>query len=687
MTPHLQDILKDGGHIAADPRAAAAETALRVQSRHIHLLYFSDPLCSSCRVVDPYLASLVDSYHGLVKIDVKLGGMVKSWDALPPMDPNCGNGESVACLWERLSAEHGVQMDSAIWRRRPVQSSYPASIAYHAAMAQDPKNSFRFLQIIRDLLFLEGKDISEERILVTAAIRSGLNVPRFVRALRDGSAADAFARDIRDAEKWKVRRFPTLVFINDQGDSITDTSFLNETSADDALAHWGGIIRELTHVDAPDVKPRADLIELLEEFPGLSSREIAIRCGIPVERAEARLATLWKHGRVIREDLAHAEHWRSNSTPYRIRRDHAPVRTAAIIGGGIAGYAAARSLAQQGVDVRVFDRQRRSASQGFGFLLLKNGIDAIDALGLRSDLLRRGNPINRFRAILPSGEEAYQRQLDDCLSMRREDLVDMLRESSGAREIRHDAAFAGFLHADDDRISGVRFVDGTSVEADIVLASDGVRSSVRHALFPQHRLVPVGEREIVGMVYLPDLDVPQDEFVKVVDATGGKCMGMIPMGDGHYIWFLQFNQLEDPLEDGSGESMRAFLTRAGRDYPHAFAQIIAHNDFSTSFLWISERMDLLPAFSFGSVALLGDAAHPLLAFTSQGANSALEDAACLAALLSRKQEEEPASEIFHRYYRKREPNIRRYIAEGDQLVEQFMNLKRDRNFQLPLSLH
>ncbi len=687
MTPSLQDVLRDGGHIEAAPRGTATETALRVQSRHIHVLYFSDPLCSACRVVDPYLAAMVELYQGLVKIDVKLGGMVKSWDELPAMDPTCENGESVACLWERLSSEHRVQMDSAIWRRRPVRSSYPASIAYHAAMAQDPKNGFRFLQIVRDLLFLEGKDISEERILVTAAIRSGLDVPRFRQSMQDGSAADAFARDIRDAETWKVRRFPTLVFINDQGDSVTDTSFLNQTTADKALDHWAGIINELTHLDAPDGKLRADMIELLEEFPGLSSSEISIRCGIPLDRAEARLATLWKHGRLIREDLPNAVHWRSNSTPYRIRRDHAPVRTAAIIGGGIAGYAAARSLAQQGVEVRVFDRQRRSSSQGFGFLLLKNGIDALDSMGLRSDLLRRGNPINRFRAILPSGAEAYQRQLDDCLSMRREDLVEMLRASSGATEIRHDAAFAGFLHADDDHISGVRFVDGTSIEADIVLASDGIRSSVRHALFPQHRLVPVGEREIVGMVYLPDLEVPQDEFVKVIDTAAGKCMGMIPLGDGYYIWFLQFNHLDDPLDDGSGDSMRAFLKKVTRDYPDAFQELVAKNDFSTSFLWISERMDLLPAFSFGSVALLGDAAHPLLAFTSQGANSALEDAACLAALLSRRQHEEPTSEVFHRYYRKREPNIRRYIAEGDQLVEQFMHLNRDKNFQLPLSLH
>jgi len=687
VTTRSADLFKDGGHVASDPRVTVTETALRVQSRHIHVLYFSDPLCSACRVVDPYIATMVDQYQGLVKIDVKLGGMFKSWDELPPMDPSCGNGESVACLWERLSSEHGVQMDSTIWRRRPVSSSYPASIAYHAAMAQDPKNGFRFMQIVRDLLFLEGKDISEERILVTAAIRSGLDIPRFLQSLHDGTSADAFARDIQDAERWKVRRFPTLVFINDQGDSVTDTSFLGETTAARALEHWAGIIHDLTQLDAPDAKPRSDLIELLEECPGLSSREIAIRCGIPLERAEARLAALWKHGRLIREALPNAEHWRSNSTPYRIRRDHAPVRTAAIIGGGIAGYTAARSLAQQGIEVRVFDRQQRSANQGFGFLLLKNGIDALDSLGLRSDLLRRGNPINRFRAILPNGAEVYQRQLEDCLSMRREDLVEMLRASSGATEIRHDAAFAHFIYGDNAQISGVRFVDGTSVEADIILASDGVRSSVRHALFPEHRMVSVGEREIVGMVYLPDLAVPQDEFIKVIDTVGGKCMGMIPMGDGHYIWFLQFNHLDDPLDDGSADSMRAYLTKAAREYPEPFQQLIANNNFSSSFLWISERMALLPAFSFGPVALLGDAAHPLLAFTSQGANSALEDSVCLAALLSRKQVDESTSEVFHRYYQKREPNIRRYIAEGDQLVEQFMQLKRDRNFQLPLSLH
>ena len=136
----------------------------------------------------------------------------------------------------------------------------------------------------------------------------------------------------------------------------------------------------------------------------------------------------------------------------------------------------------------------------------------------------------------------------------------------------------------------------------------------------------------------------------------------------------------------TGSSVNGVM-KAARDYPPLFQQVVAANDFTTSFLWISERMDLLPSFSVGPVVLLGDAAHPLLAFTSQGANSALEDAACLSALLSRKLEERPIDDTLQRYYREREPRIRRYIADGDQLVEQFMRLEQDKNFQLPLSLH
>jgi salicylate hydroxylase len=665
----------------------AEDSSIRVQSRHIHMLYFSDPLCSACRVADPYLAALLTQYQGLVKLDIKLGGMVKAWDELPPMRPDCGNGESVACIWDEMSSAHGVHMDSAIWRRRPVQSSHPASIAYHAAILQDPKNGMRFLQTIRDLLFLEGKDISEERFLVTAAIRSGLEVPRFLKALQDGTASEAFARDLQEAKAWSVRRFPTFVFINDQGESIVDASFLHGTSADQVLEHWAGIIRQLTKLDAPDVRPSNDVFALLEENPGLSSSEIAVRCGLPLARAESRLTKLWAQGRVIREQHQNAVHWRCNSTPYRIRRDRTPIRTAAVIGGGIAGYAAARSLSQQGVEVRVFDRQPRFASNGFGFLLLKNGIDALDALGLRSALLRLANPINRFRAVLPSGATVYECQLEDCLSMRREDLVRVLRDSSGAAEIRHEAAFEDFMHGPEASIIGARFTDGSRVEADLLVASDGIRSAVRQALFPQHRLMPVGEREVVGMAYLPDAEIPQDQFVKVIDAAGGRSMGMIPLGDGHYIWFLQFNHTTDPLNDASAESLRAFVTDSVRHYPTLFQRVVAANDFGSSFLWISERMDLLPAFSFGPVALLGDAAHPLLAFTSQGANSALEDAACLSSLVSRRTDERPIPEVLQRYYVEREPLIRRYITDGDQLVEQFMNLKRDKNFQLPLSLH
>ena len=97
-------------------------------------------------------------------------------------------------------------------------------------------------------------------------------------------------------------------------------------------------------------------------------------------------------------------------------------------------------------------------------------------------------------------------------------------------------------------------------------------------------------------------------------------------------------------------------------------------------------MDLLPAFSYKNLVFLGDAAHPLLAFTSQGANSALEDAAYLLTLLSHQDWEETTEEVFEHYYEIRKDAVQNHIDEGDALLEDFLKLPYTKTFRLPLSI-
>jgi 2-polyprenyl-6-methoxyphenol hydroxylase-like FAD-dependent oxidoreductase len=98
-------------------------------------------------------------------------------------------------------------------------------------------------------------------------------------------------------------------------------------------------------------------------------------------------------------------------------------------------------------------------------------------------------------------------------------------------------------------------------------------------------------------------------------------------------------------------------------------------------------MDLLPAFHHKNILLLGDAAHPLLPFTSQGANSALEDAAYILTLLSNQQLDESMEDLFQRFYEIRKDAIQHHINEGDSLLEDFLNLTKVKKFKLPLSIH
>ena len=164
-------------------------------------------------------------------------------------------------------------------------------------------------------------------------------------------------------------------------------------------------------------------------------------------------------------------------------------------------------------------------------------------------------------------------------------------------------------------------------------------------------------------------------------------MGLIPLLDDQYIWFFQFNSSLHQLFDNKPETIGQFMTDKVINYPKEFKSAIKNTNFNEVFLWVSKRMDLLPSFHKNNLALIGDAAHPLLAFTSQGANSAIEDALCLASLLSEQKPEETFENVFKDYYVKRKVFIQKYINEGDELVSNFLEMKTSQEFKIPLAIH
>ena len=658
-----------------------------VLSQKIKLIYFTDPICSTCWLVEPYLHRLIQDYKDQLILEIKMGGLLPSWDEFQSPDENVSKENFLARLINYQAREFGADMDGDIWFENPVQSSFPASIAYHAAKIQDPDKAIKFLRSIREMLFIEKKDISAEHNIISAVIRSGLNVEQFLADIKNGEAEKAFQADLLEREQCNVKRFPTLIFMNEAGEFIVDKEALATINEPEILDNWYDIISKLTTVELEQKIQASDPITMMNGFDVLSTREMQIMTGTPIPELKVRLDIYWKNGKLAKEEKDHLDNWRIIESNYKIQSNNFQFKTASIIGGGISGYVMALCLKRNGVISNIYERKIDHSQAGLGFLLLKNGIDALNVLGLKSKVLKKGNPINFFKAISPDEKEIFTKPLEDCIAISRKNLMDLLSNEFDENHVKYNMSFEKINYTNKGNIDSIQFENGNQVKSDVYFGSDGIRSSIRNQIFPNTELASVGEEEIVGIVHLPELKNNKDLFLKVIDSEQGCSMGLIPLLDNHYIWFFQCNSTLHQLSENRPENIQQFMTDRVVNYPKEFQKAIKKTDFNNVFLWVSKRLDLLPKFHNNNMVLIGDAAHPLLAFTSQGANSAIEDALCLASLLSKQKPEVTFENVFEDYYAKRKDVIQKYINEGDELIRDFLEMKTSNEYKIPLAIH
>ena len=657
-------------------------TDTKLNKRRVHLIYFSDPVCSTCWIADSYVKKLLSEYSAIIDLEIRMGGLLDSWDVFAGQSPE-KSAADLQKLWNTESSRYGIQLDGSIWAKKPIASSIPASLAFYAAEIQSPEKAIKFIRVVREMLFLQNKDISENRHLVTAAYQVGLDVPTFLADMGSSNVYQKFIEAKHDKNQFNITHYPSLVFINEEGENAKSIDLSDSVSLNDMYADWERILNELTNGN-PRKQVKTRLVsEVLSDYERLSLSEIILLSGFREKLVRQELSSLLREGILIRELHGSVEYYRNNSTPFKLKKDGFLFNNAAVLGTGVCGTYVKTILEMSGVITQSIDRQKKDSFRGLGFILLKNGINALDAIGLKSELYKTGNAINLFRAVSPANRLLAEHELTDCVAISREDYFDLF-SSRIIEDYTQYGLEALEIGTDTKYVNRIHLSNNQSINSEVYFASDGVRSKLRTQVFPENELVVLPEREIVGTAYLPHLDVPQDVFLKVVDTANGKFMGMLPLGDGNYIWYLQINQDLDPIH--SSDAMKEYVTQSILDYPSVFKELIHATDFEHAFLWTAQRMDLLPAFSYKNLVFLGDAAHPLLAFTSQGANSALEDAAYLLTLLSHQDWEETTEEVFEHYYEIRKDAVQNHIDEGDALLEDFLKLPNTKTFRLPLSI-
>lgn len=174
----------------------------------VKVIYFTDPICSACWGIEPQLRKLKLEYGDSVEVDYRMGGMLKDW--------SYNNGEiskpsDVAHHWDEVSAYYDMPIDGDVWLEDPLDSSFPASIAFKAAQMQNNEKAILYLREVREMVFVKKMNIAKWENLVQAAKNVGLDVEKF-KADYEGQAKVLFEEDLKMARQFGVRGFPTLFF-------------------------------------------------------------------------------------------------------------------------------------------------------------------------------------------------------------------------------------------------------------------------------------------------------------------------------------------------------------------------------------------------------------------------------------------------------------------------------------------
>lgn len=193
-----------------NPADSSSVTAAR---KSVKLIYYTDPICSSCWGIEPQLRKLKLEYGDFIEIEYRMGGLLPDWSY-------SGGGISqpsdVAHHWDEVSIYYDMPIDGDVWLEDPLHSSYPPSIAFKAAQLQDNEKAVLFLREIREMVFLQKKNITRWENLEVAAKNAGLDLVRFKNDYQENASVD-FEKDLKLGRSLGVRGFPTVFFTDTSG--------------------------------------------------------------------------------------------------------------------------------------------------------------------------------------------------------------------------------------------------------------------------------------------------------------------------------------------------------------------------------------------------------------------------------------------------------------------------------------
>ncbi|KAI1615897.1 hypothetical protein EDD37DRAFT_675728 [Exophiala viscosa] len=329
----------------------------------------------------------------------------------------------------------------------------------------------------------------------------------------------------------------------------------------------------------------------------------------------------------------------------------------AVIGGGIGGLSAAIALRRAGHDVTVYERANFAGEVGASVSCAANGTrwlhewnvdvaqgDPVVLKKLINRDWRTGEPVSVYDL------DNYEKRWGFVYNMfHRQYMHHMLKDTALQQEgdgtpvkllVNHQC------HHIDLQTGVITFRNGTSAQHDLIIGADGIGSVVRGVIGIQpdktpsdqsclHANIDTEEAVKAGLV-----DYSQDSALEYWGGQEGKWDKIVlsPCNGGKLLSYYCFfpRTMGDYTNHTWGSEDRP-VEELLKPFPNLDSQVLAHlkigKDIQPWRLWVHQPY---PYIHRSMVCLLGDAGHPMMPHQSQGACMAIEDAAALGILFSKK---------------------------------------------------
>jgi salicylate hydroxylase len=317
----------------------------------------------------------------------------------------------------------------------------------------------------------------------------------------------------------------------------------------------------------------------------------------------------------------------------------------AVVGGGIGGLSLGLALRERGISANVFEQASELTEIGAAIVLSANGLREFARLGLLDGLAasstipteliyRHWRTGERIAAHSVRKHNAYVDRFGaPYFGIHRADLQKTLSVAFGVENLHLGCRLVNIVEQADSVV--LEFANGRVEHADLVVGADGVRSTVRRWVTGTDDAVYSGTSAFRGIVPVENLpSLPDPHAIQFWMGPDAHLLHYAIGGHGELVNF--FAVVETPsmwLHDSTVVDVHEEVPVASfRGWHPAVTEMI--RAAASPIRWGLFAVRPLLRWYRGRVVVLGDSAHGMLPHHGQGANTSIEDAFALAALLA-----------------------------------------------------